>query len=240
MAAKKVLIITITYNDIDGLKSTIDSCQDFKNDIRHVIIDGFSNDGTIDFLSEPALRSHLEVYSEKDRGIYHAMNRGLIKLRKEKFVLFLNSGDVLIKSNFSSWLNSEIDSDSLQLFRFVSGSRTNRVRLNHQNIIFPADYCRENMYDSWYKISGDYDFIFGALTNLNTENHDFSIAEFNLDGVSNQFTSFNKVIRHTKESVIVRWKYNEKYVLLIYVKRFFTYFAKYAWYKFRLLFAFST
>ena len=88
----KFSIITINYNEGAGLKRTIDSvlsqtCRDYE----YIVIDGGSTDNSIE-----AIRQNAEgiAYwtSEKDRGIYHAMNKG-IKAAKGDYCIFMNSGD---------------------------------------------------------------------------------------------------------------------------------------------------
>ena len=93
-------IITINYNNADGLKKTLQSvasqtCQDYE----HIIIDGGSTDGSVDvikeFLKNDAYALHVAYWhSKKDKGIYDAMNTG-IPHANGKYCLFLNSGDYL-------------------------------------------------------------------------------------------------------------------------------------------------
>lgn len=90
-------IITINYNNLDGLKKTTESiiCQTYR-EYEWIIIDGGSDDGSKEFIIE---NDPLITYwvSESDRGIYHAMNKG-IQASKGKFLLFLNSGDYLLNN----------------------------------------------------------------------------------------------------------------------------------------------
>lgn len=92
-------IITINRNDAQGLEKTLESIwkkQSFK-DFEHIIIDGASTDNSINIIKKYA--SHLSYWvSEPDKGIYNAMNKGIIKA-KGNYLLFLNSGD---------WLENDI------------------------------------------------------------------------------------------------------------------------------------
>ena len=83
----KLSIITINYNDADGLKKTLESVavQTYPN-IEHIIVDGNSTDSSVDVIREyestltsslSPLASRLKWVSEKDTGIYNAMNKGL-------------------------------------------------------------------------------------------------------------------------------------------------------------------
>ena len=84
-------IITINRNDAQGLEKTLESIwkkQSFK-DFEHIIIDGASTDNSINIIKKYA--SHLSYWvSEPDKGIYNAMNKGIIKA-KGNYLLFLNA-----------------------------------------------------------------------------------------------------------------------------------------------------
>ena len=89
----KLTIVTVTFNDLDGLKHTRASVLDAKEtDFEHVIVDGGSKDGTAEYLA--GLPESVRWVSEKDRGPYDAMNKG-VTLARGEWVLFLNSGDTL-------------------------------------------------------------------------------------------------------------------------------------------------
>ena len=85
-------IITITYNAEQTLPATLASvdAQTF-TDYEHLIIDGASTDATCSLANAPGnMRRH--TFSEPDRGLYDAMNKGLARARGE-YLLFLNAGD---------------------------------------------------------------------------------------------------------------------------------------------------
>ena len=90
----KLSIITINYNNREGLRKTIESvvnqtCQDFE----YIVIDGGSTDGSAEVIKEYSDKIDYWV-SEKDNGIYDAMNKGIDKAKGE-YCQFLNSGDDL-------------------------------------------------------------------------------------------------------------------------------------------------
>ena len=94
----KISVITINYNNINGLRQTIDSvinqtCKDFE----YLIIDGGSEDGSIDILKEYA-QSITYWVSERDSGIYNAMNKGIERAQGE-YCIFMNSGDYFYNNN---------------------------------------------------------------------------------------------------------------------------------------------
>ncbi len=102
----KLTIVTINYNNAEGLRKTLNSVavQTYR-DFEHIIIDGGSTDGSVDVIKEydntikqsvTIDKSTIQVkwISEKDNGIYDAMNKG-IKLATGDYCQFLNSGDYL-------------------------------------------------------------------------------------------------------------------------------------------------
>jgi glycosyltransferase involved in cell wall biosynthesis len=94
----KLSIITINLNYAEGLKKTIQSVinQTF-NDYEYIIIDGGSTDGSVDIIKQYADKINYWI-SETDKGIYNAMNKGILKANGE-YCQFLNSGDTLVDNN---------------------------------------------------------------------------------------------------------------------------------------------
>ncbi|WP_083993885.1 glycosyltransferase [Gelidibacter algens] len=90
----KISIITINYNNLDGLKKTMTSVleQTYAN-VEYIIIDGGSTDGSKRYI-ESCQQDLAYWVSESDRGIYNAMNKGIAQATGE-YLLFLNSGDWL-------------------------------------------------------------------------------------------------------------------------------------------------
>lgn len=93
MTAPEVTVVTVTRNDLDGLRATLASVRaQTLGAVEHVIVDGASTDGSADWArAHPAVPQSI-VLSEKDDGTYHAMNKGLA-LATGGLVTFLNSGD---------------------------------------------------------------------------------------------------------------------------------------------------
>ena len=96
----RLSIITITYNNLVGLRKTADSVQEQTvSDFEWIIIDGASTDGTKEYLAAMAAKLQitnckLQIISEPDRGIYNAMNKG-IRLAQGEYIQILNAGDCL-------------------------------------------------------------------------------------------------------------------------------------------------
>lgn len=90
--APKFSIVTSTFNAAKTLRETIESvrAQDFK-DYEHLVIDGGSTDATLEIVKE---YPRLDWISEKDKGLYYAMNKGVRRARGE-ILLMLNADDCL-------------------------------------------------------------------------------------------------------------------------------------------------
>ncbi len=98
----KLSIITINYNNADGLRRTVDSvaAQTYR-DIEHIIVDGASTDGSVNVIREYESANHSSAHpltviwsSEPDKGVYNAMNKGVRKATGD-YIQILNSGDIL-------------------------------------------------------------------------------------------------------------------------------------------------
>lgn len=175
-------VITINKNNAAGLRGTIKSVlsQDGikAEDLEYIIIDGGSSDGSVEVIKEYAARTDLPHkisywVSEKDDGIYCAMNRG-IKAAHGQYIAILNSGDIYVKdalrgikeealSHKGDVLYGAIDCTKGGVFLRVSGR--SMVELPHRMIAHPATfvprkvYDEVGMYDESFKIFGDWDLF---------------------------------------------------------------------------------
>jgi glycosyltransferase involved in cell wall biosynthesis len=90
----KLSIITVNYNNLEGLKKTIESVVSQTWQVfEYIVIDGGSTDGSAAYIEAQSVNIDYWV-SEPDNGIYNAMNKG-IKAATGEYLLFLNSGDDL-------------------------------------------------------------------------------------------------------------------------------------------------
>lgn len=94
----KLSIITINYNDLEGLKRTMDSVfHQTWQEFEYLVIDGGSTDGSAEYIESQS--EHIDYWvSEPDKGVYYAMNKGIEKALGT-YLLFLNSGDILYNDN---------------------------------------------------------------------------------------------------------------------------------------------
>ena len=93
-----VSVVTVTLNCRDDIEDTIKSVikQSYKK-IEYLIIDGKSNDGTLNIINKYI--KHIDYFvSEKDNGIYDAFNKS-IKNSKGDWIIFMNSGDKFVEDD---------------------------------------------------------------------------------------------------------------------------------------------
>lgn len=109
----KVSIITVCFNAKGKIEATIKSVlsQDYKN-LEYVIIDGASTDGTKELIEEIASKdSRIKLLSEKDSGLYEAMNKG-IRESSGQLIEFLNAGDELVSEKTVSRIAKRYEIES--------------------------------------------------------------------------------------------------------------------------------
>lgn len=183
----KVSIITACYNSADTIQDCVRSvmAQDYPN-LEYLVIDGHSRDQTLN-LVEDAIQgaAHVKVLSEPDRGIYDALNKGLVRATGD-LVGFVHSDDLLahagVVSRMASLLNeNECDGVYSDLVYVRPENTENVVRywksrpfapsLVHQGWMpaHPTFYLKREVYekhgyfDLSFRIAADYDFMLRVL-----------------------------------------------------------------------------
>lgn len=179
----KYTIITVTYNAEDTIEKTIESVikQDYY-DYEYLIIDGESQDQTLNRIENlrKKYNAQIQVYSEKDEGIYNAMNKGIEKAKGD-FIIFLNSGDLLYDKTTLTCMTKKIknrgtgiycgntcmmkNGKPLGVYRF---KENNHSILNgllhykmpcHQSIVAPTSILKKYKFNEIYKLRADYDWL---------------------------------------------------------------------------------
>lgn len=162
----KISVITAVYNGIDSLEPSINSVlNQTYNNIEFIIIDGGSTDGTVDIIKKYEDRIAFWV-SEKDKGVYDAMNKGVERATGE-WIYFLGSGDILLNvmDRISKLL---IDSNKVyygDVFRLdtqekydgeFSAYKLAITNICHQAIFYPVSVFIKHRYNLKYKIMADH------------------------------------------------------------------------------------
>jgi glycosyltransferase involved in cell wall biosynthesis len=173
----KLSIITINYNNDKGLKKTIESAlsQTF-TDYEYIIIDGGSTDESVDIIKANADKIHYWV-SEKDAGVYNAMNKGILKATGE-YCYFLNSGDYLWSADVLERVFKESNSEAIVYGNMING-RTQQLNLGphplsfydlfintiyHQSAFIKRSlFDKIGLYSEHFKVVSDWEFFIKAL-----------------------------------------------------------------------------
>ncbi|MEH3113314.1 glycosyltransferase family 2 protein [Pedobacter terrae] len=203
MSEQKISIITVNYNNRTGLEKTMSSVfSQSATNIEFIVIDGGSNDGSVKLLNQNADKITYWI-SESDRGIYHAMNKG-IKIATGDYILFLNSGDWLhsdtvIAQSLTS-MNEQLDiyyGDIIYDEIHQQNKRAFPDQLNfafffEQNISHQASFIKKSLfktiflYNENFKIVSDWEFFTYAICKREAsyKHLDIIITNYDATGIS--------------------------------------------------------
>lgn len=180
----KITIITVCYNSEKTIRKTIESVlnQNYQN-IEYIVIDGASKDNTINIIGEYKDRI-TKFLSEKDNGIYDAINKG-ISIASGEIVGILNSDDIFYDNSVISDVatrfknNLKLDSIIGDIIFLSSTGKTHRhySALNWSPKKFawgimpphPTFYCRRQLFFKYglyrldFKIASDYELLIRFL-----------------------------------------------------------------------------
>ncbi len=255
---KSITIISVNKNNFNGLLSTLNSLNINIKDknLCHLIIDGQSIDLKISF-NDLKNKYFFDFISEKDNGIYEAMNKG-IRLSTNDRVLFLNSGDSVIdQKKFENFINInleydfvysnvvKINDDSSELLcrfpKVLSLDYMICFGLPHQaTIINKSLFKTIGFYNESYKIISDWVFFMEALFyhNATYKHVDDDVIYFDGSGISNQKKYLRTIIKEQVHYISLRFPH--KLVLYKtdspYVKKYFRQIPR--WKRFFLKFIF--
>jgi glycosyltransferase involved in cell wall biosynthesis len=214
----KLSIITVNYNDRDGLKKTIESVvsQTFQ-DYEYIVIDGGSTDGSAEVIKQYADKITYWV-SEPDKGIYDAMNKG-IRQAKGEYCQFLNSGDYLYSDTVLTTVFQEkydediVTGNVIEKYKHKTVLRKGRAYIREQEgksltlfdlvcgtISHPTTFIRKKLFDQYglynenYKIVSDWAFFLETvgLGGIKVKYIDVNIAYFDMYGISNRDSNLEK------------------------------------------------
>lgn len=229
----KLSIVTINYNNHDGLLKTVESVikQSYKN-FEYIVIDGGSNDGSINILNEYNNKINYWV-SEQDKGIYNAMNKGILVANGE-YLLFLNSGDYLVsETTIENFLNDINDYDiiygrrntvyndgriesfethsKLTLELFLGG-----YSIPHQATLIKRQlFLTHGLYDENLKLVSDWKFFIMALFKHNCTYlfKDVYVVNFDGHGISSSESNYKLWLSE------IEYVVNAEFRSLLYLKK---------------------
>ena len=198
----KLSIITINYNNLEGLKRTFESVVNQTwQEFEYIVIDGGSSDGSAEYIDSQS--QHIDYWvSEPDNGIYNAMNKGIAKATGE-YLLFLNSGDHLYSDTVFEENNQHLGKHDLVYFDIeVVGDKFSKVVFYPEYLNFsymfsgslphPATFIKASLFDEFgtfdenYKIVSDWKFFIVSLFKHNCSYLKVNtlLSIFYLDGIS--------------------------------------------------------
>lgn len=212
-----ISVITINYNNVEGLKKTMTSVfEQTSKDFEYIIIDGGSTDGSAAFIESHNDKITYWV-SEPDTGIFNAMNKGILK-SKGKYLQFLNSGDWLfdknvldsissklvdcdvlygnvikVKPNGENYLEKSPQEKEITLDTFFRGTLSHGSSFIERNL-----FNQYGLYDEELKIVSDWKFFLIALglNNSKVKFVDIEVLFFDMTGVSNTNIELREFERH--------------------------------------------
>lgn len=236
-----ITIVTVVLNDVRFIEKTIQSVlnQTYQN-IEYIIIDGGSTDGTLNIIRK--YEKFLDFWvTEKDKGIYHAMNKGR-KIAKGKWINFMNSGDTFyskdtIKSiTFTNFQNSSIIygkarlfNESRKLIKILKPFICNKFNLAllgganicHQAVFYNADI--KFRFPDEFKICGDLFSYFHYINYRPSKYIDNIICNYYLGGVSKNNNKSKSERQTILRKQVGKWAIFLYYPINLYVliKKYF-------------------
>lgn len=240
----KLSIITINRNNEQGLRETMESVvsQTF-TDFEYIIIDGASADGSVEVIKEFSNHIHYWV-SEPDKGIYNAMNKGIVKAQGE-YLLFLNSGDYLANAEVlkTIFVNHQPEADIIganvlftaseihaeRLLKSPEQLRASRLMIDylpHQGCFLRRDLFTDiHLYDETFRYISDWAFFLESILihGASYEHLDTVVSLCDSTGISSQPDNVSQMekerVRFLKEKLPL---YSDDYHELENARKFFS------------------
>lgn len=203
----KFSFITVCYNVEAELRKTMESILLVDgDDYEYIVVDGASKDGTLDALKgyEKKFDGKMRWISEKDYGIYDAMNKGIANSRGQ-YITFINAGDVFLPEcidAFRGAIDADIMYGNTVNVYLADGKCKKVIKKSNPNItlkslrrgmgvVHQSIFTHRGLFDKVgvfnveYTIGADWDFLIRSVKNgAKLEYLDVSVCEFDLGGVS--------------------------------------------------------
>jgi glycosyltransferase involved in cell wall biosynthesis len=232
----KISIITVVYNDSEGLERTISSVKALTyREKEFIVIDGQSTDNTMVIVEENSSIIDV-VVSEPDSGIYEAMNKGL-DLASGDWIGFMNAGDIFHDSDVLERLFSEVLQADIVFGKSVTYFKEHtKLRFpdfhldnpqwyyqympNHQAVFISKKIGKKHQFDEKFKIVSDTLFLRQIFEKYEYEFRDVIVAKYSIGGKSNTYKSFMDYVTVAREYAMVydRWMYMRHFVKFILQK----------------------
>jgi glycosyltransferase involved in cell wall biosynthesis len=195
-----ITVITVNYNNAEALEQTIQSVIAQTYQVEYIVVDGASTDGSIDVIKKYESKI-TEWFSEKDTGIYNAMNKGVERASGE-WICFLNCGDVFVDTQTVQRMVDNIQSSGMDIIygnilveqpdetlkERVAREPCNihRMHFCHQSAFVRAYLFNVFPFDEKYKMSADFKFFKECYYDDRKFAHvNFPVVIYDTSGVSN-------------------------------------------------------
>ena len=216
---KKLSIITINYNNLAGLKKTVESVVNQTwQEFEYIVIDGGSTDGSSEYLESQTDKITYWI-SKPDSGIYNAMNKGILKASGE-YLLFLNSGDHFFSTNILTENHHHLKNFDLIYFnlefvdtlgfRIISYPKKLNFSFFYTNTLcHQSTFIKKNLfetvglYDENYRFVSDWKFFIEVLFKYNCSYLKIGsiLTTYHLDGISSHLTN-QKILYDERQKVL--------------------------------------
>lgn len=249
MSKPKISIITVVYNGFSLIESTILSVlnQDYPN-FEYIIIDGKSLDGTVEVIRKYESKLFYWI-SEKDEGIYDAMNKG-IDLASGDWIIFMNCGDFFYNNKVLKEVFFEHIADDISLLVggafvrsewgnfYLKPKPENQIWKSfvHQSLFSRNDINKKFKFNLDFTAASDFDFVYN-LFSKNYKSQSLDIIVSDILYISSGFSSINElcskkevlksILRHrgdflsfTKHYLFHLVAFFRKYISIIVRKKF--------------------
>lgn len=174
---QKISIVTVCYNASSEIEKTMKSVfsQSYEN-IEYIIIDGASTDNTLEIINNLASKynsRNVQIFSEPDKGIFDAMNKGIKKATGE-WVNFMNAGDLfynekvienMFKFEFSEntgvvFGDTYTEKGLFKMKPFIyNPKRFCEMGICHQSLFVRTVLAKKYLFDLHFKVAADYNMI---------------------------------------------------------------------------------
>ena len=220
----KISVITVNYNNKAGLAKTLESViNQTLNSFEFLVIDGGSTDGSKELIEQNSDKISCWI-SEKDSGVYNAMNKGIKKATSD-FVIFMNSGDTFFDENVLSNVEQDLTNDFDIYYGDnykVKENGSKRLKTYPENLSFSffytscinhqSTFIRKSLffylfyYNEKYKIVADWEFFIYTICSKNVPYKYLAktIANYDFTGISS-LDKYKFLAKEEKQEVIEKY-----------------------------------
>ncbi|HIF9331025.1 TPA: glycosyltransferase [Photobacterium damselae] len=192
----KITVVTVCYNAESVISKTIESVKNQNYDnLEYIIIDGLSSDKTLEKVNDYDVEI---IVSERDHGIYDAMNKG-IQQSTGDWLIFMNAGDVFASSDVITHIVDCIHENknvnliygnyiiaNVEKYQKLSLTFLMSHMLNHQSVFYHSSIIKNKKYNLKYKFCADYAHLIGSLCEINPMYINKAVCIYDDEGISSQ------------------------------------------------------